>query len=394
MNTPLRIGIEAQRIFRAHKHGMDIYALELIKALQKIDTTNQYFVFAQPGDDESCLQETANFKIITHRTFSYPLWEQWTLPKLVKKYNLDLLHCTANTAPLFLECKKIVTLHDIIFLESNPMNKGSWYQKFGNLYRRWIVPAMVKKCETLITVSHFERKRIQEYFGFSDEKVQAIYNGVGNHFFEEYSHNQLEAVKKKYALPDNYILFLGNKNPKKNLPNVIRAYDKCLKANKDVWKMAILDFDQPSLKTLIEQENLSPQLMDKIVFPGYVPNLQLPLLIQASRLFLYPSLRESFGIPIIEAMACGVPVITSNTSSMPEVGGEAALLINPTNVSELADAMNQLMNNPLLADNLKAAGKRRATHFSWQDTALQTLALYETNLNRIPTISSFSYATA
>jgi len=141
----MRIGIETQRLFRRKKHGMDIVALELIKALQELDHDNQYFIFVNPDKDNKVIIDNPNFKIVNVNHSLYPWWEQVILPKIVKKFDLDLLHCTANTAPLKVNVPVVLTLHDIIFLEGLHLTKGTKYQRLGNLYRRWIVPRIIHK---------------------------------------------------------------------------------------------------------------------------------------------------------------------------------------------------------------------------------------------------------
>lgn len=373
----MKIGIEAQRLFRPKKHGMDIVALELIKSLHDFDLENEYHLFVKKDFDVNCIKITnKNFVLHVLPSLPYPIWEQFYLPFYIRKLKLDLLHCTANTAPLVSPCKLVVTLHDIIFLESNPLNKGTLYQKFGNLYRRWVVPFMVKSCQMLITVSYFEQKRIKEHFGYGDDKVKVVYNGVGNHFFEKHSMEQLAGVKAKYKLPDTFIMFLGNQNPKKNLPNVMRAYSHYLTENPNGWDLVVLDYDPDSLKAFVDSEKLNLRILEKTFFPGYVANKELPLLIQASQLFLYPSLRESFGIPILEAMACGVPVITSTTSSMPEVANECAYLVDPLNVEEMASAIRTLQIDEELRQNLIKKGLERSALFAWKASAAKSLELY------------------
>ncbi len=151
----MRIGIEAQRIFRLKKHGMDMVALELIRELQKLDKVNEYFIYVRPDEDSTCIQETDNFKIRLING-NYALWEQIYLPQAIKNDNCQLLHCTSNTAPIFVSTPLIVTLHDIIYMEKSIKNtlfgKGTNYQKFGNLYRRLVVPKIVKKSSRIITV--------------------------------------------------------------------------------------------------------------------------------------------------------------------------------------------------------------------------------------------------
>ena len=208
----MRIGIEAQRIFRKKKHGMDMVALELIKNLQIIDKVNDYFIFVKPDEDNSVLQETANFKIIELNGGPYPTWEQIALPKAAKKYQCDILHCTSNTAPFFTDIPLITILHDIIYMESSYLkilkSSASAYQKFGNIYRKLVVPRVVKKSKKVITVSHFEKNRIGEFFGIKgDKKLDAIYNGVSEHFKPVSNKEELLRVKNAYHLPDKFFFF-------------------------------------------------------------------------------------------------------------------------------------------------------------------------------------------
>ncbi len=374
----MKIGIEAQRIFREKKHGMDIVVLELIRHLQKIDLKNNYVVFVKPGPDNSCIKETANFKIVLLSGGIYPVWEQFVLPKAVEKENCDILHCTSNTAPLSINIPLVLTLHDIIYMESlSFFTKGaSLYQKFGNLYRRIIVPRIVKKTDKIITVSKFEKKRIVEYFGLNNDKLSVVYNGVGRHFVKinEQSKNQL--IKNKYKLPDKFIFFLGNTDPKKNTLRVLKAYELYLRKSSKKLPLVVSDFNKKILKQSLSKIN-AENIIDNIYLTGYISNMDLPAVYSQSELFLYPSLRESFGIPIIEAMACGVPVITSNTSSMPEISGEAAVLINPFNVQEITNAMITIEDNLESRNHLIQTGLKQAEKFLWEIMAQKVLNIYQ-----------------
>jgi len=178
----MRIGIEGQRLYRKKKHGMDMVALELIKNLQQIDTDNEYIIFVKPDFDNTCIPQAPNFKVVElENKFGYPGWEQLALPKAAYEEGCDVLHCTSNTGPLFSKVPLVTTLHDIIYLESISIFKkeGTWYQKFGNLYRRWLVPPVIRKSKRVITVSNFESMRIKKHFDFKDNRLKAIYNGVG-----------------------------------------------------------------------------------------------------------------------------------------------------------------------------------------------------------------------
>jgi glycosyltransferase involved in cell wall biosynthesis len=377
----MRIGIEGQRIFRKKKHGMDMVALELIKNLQIIDLENEYFIFVKPDEDNSVLQETSNFKIIELNGGPYPTWEHIALPKAAKKYGCDILHCTSNTAPFFSNIPLITILHDIIYMESGYLkllkSSASTYQKFGNIYRKLVVPRVVKKSKKVITVSHFEKNRIGEFFGIKgDSKLDAIYNGVSEHFKPITNKEELQRVKEKYNLPDKYFFFLGNTDPKKNTKRTLKAFSDFLKQTGFAHKLVMLDYDQTKLKKLLVEIN-DPDLINKIVLTGYVVNTDLPAIYSQCDTFLYPSLREGFGIPMLEAMSCNVPVIASNTSSMPEVSGGAAHIINPFNPKEITQGLIEILNNETYRKSLCHKGLERSKEFSWHNMAKEYLKLYE-----------------
>jgi len=373
----MKIGIEGQRLFRKKKHGMDMVALELIRNLQAIDKENEYFIFVK-DDVDHCLEQTSNFHVVEIAPSPYPVWEQVNLPAAAKKANCDILHCTSNTAPVFTSIPLIITLHDIIYMESlSVLKKGfTSYQKFGNMYRRFVVPQVVKKSARIITVSEFEKKRIGEFFHVDDHKLRAIYNGVSTHFKPVEDVEYLNLIKTRYKLPDKFFFFFGNTDPKKNTPGVLRALSLFLKSSEEKIPLVMLDFDRDELDKIISDIG-DPTLHDYIKLTGYVPNIELPALYALSTVFLYPSLRESFGIPMLEAMACGIPVITSNTSSMPEVGGDAALFIDPYKPEEITQAMNKLLIDKSLRESLILRGFENARKFSWRAMAENVLSLYQ-----------------
>jgi glycosyltransferase involved in cell wall biosynthesis len=376
----MKIGIEGQRLFRKKKHGMDMVALELIKNLQIIDHENEYFIFVKPDEDSSVLEETANFKIIELNGGPYPTWEQIALPKAAKKYGCDVLHCTSNTAPFFTNIPLITILHDIIYMERSYLkiltSSASTYQKFGNIYRKLVVPRVVKKSKKVITVSHFEKNRIGEFFGIKgNEKLDAIYNGVSEHFKPITNKKELKRVKDKYKLPDQFFFFLGNTDPKKNTKGTLQAFSDFLKETGTNHKLVMLDYDQTELtKLLIEIKN--PDLIHSILLTGYVVNTDLPAIYAQCDVFLYPSLRESFGIPMLEAMSCNVPVITSNTSSMPEVAGDAAHIIDPFKPEEITQGIIKIVNDESYKKSLCEKGLERSKQFSWHNMAKEYLKLY------------------
>ena len=368
----MRIGIEAQRIFRKNKHGMDYVVLEEIKELQKSDTRNEYFVFVAPGEDR-CLQDSKNVHIIQIGSNFYPLWEQFSLPRAVRQLNLDMLHCTSNTAPIRCKIPLILTLHDIIFLEPRDKSNKSFYQDMGWRYRRFVVPRILKKCKRIITVSDFEFNNIITKLQIPEEKMVMIYNGY-NQWFRPVEDTEL--IYQQYIKEPGYFFFLGNTDPKKNTERTLIAYSKYLEQSDVKRKLLMADLDRGYLEEIINRNDIG-NIRDHIVIPGYIKNADLPYIYNNAFAFLYTSLRESFGIPLLEAMACGTPVITSNTSSMPEIGGPEVIMVNPQNVQEITEKMLLLEKDDALYQKQKEIGIIRAQQFSWKYTAEQLLTVYE-----------------
>ena len=368
----MRIGIEAQRIFRKNKHGMDYVVLQEIKELQQFDTHNEYFVFVAPGEDR-CLEDSKNVHIIEIGGNIYPIWEQITLPKAVSELKLDLLHCTSNTAPIWCSVPLVLTLHDIIFMEPRDKSNKSLYQNMGWLYRRLVVPRILKKCKYIITVSDFERNNIITKLGIPSERMVMIYNGY-NEWFKPLK--DLDMKYRKYIKEPGYFFFLGNTDPKKNTERTLIAYSKYLELSKVKRKLLMADLDKSYLDDIIVKNHIE-NIYPNIQMPGYIVNSDLPYIYNNAFAFLYTSLRESFGIPLLEAMACGTPVITSNTSSMPEIGGRNAILINPESPGEIAQMMIKLEKDRDFYDQQKELGIKRSKLFSWRQTAEQLLEVYE-----------------
>lgn len=368
----MRIGIEAQRIFRKNKHGMDYVVLQEIKELQLLDTENEYYIFVKPGEDR-CIDETKNFHVIEVKCPSYPLWEQVALPYAARKYNVDILHCTSNTAPIICNTPLVLTLHDIIFLEPRDTNNKSFYQNLGWLYRRLVVPRILDKCKRIITVSNFELKNIIGKLSIPESRMAMIYNGY-NTWFKPI--NDVESITSKYIDKTGYFFFLGNTDPKKNTERTLIAYSNYCKQSSVKRKLLVADLAPQYLEEFIVKNKLD-NIREHVVLTGYVVNSHLPYIYNGAFAFLYTSLRESFGIPLLEAMACGTPVITSNTSSMPEIGGKDAALVNPESSEEITQKMLLIENDNEYRERIKAIGLERVGHFSWKNTASNLLKLYK-----------------
>lgn len=375
----MKIGIEAQRIFRPHKHGMDIVAVELIRALQVIDNQNEYFIFVKPDDDNTCISETKNFHIVEVPGGNYVFWEQIMLPIYARKYDIDVLHCTSNTAPMFLTVPLVLTLHDVIFMEKTVgKNTSSNYQKFGNLYRKWLVPKIVRKCQQIITISEVEKANIISVLGLQENQITVVHNGVSGRFGIKPNTETINQARKELNLDGDFFLFLGNVEPRKNVTNTVKAFVAFAELNTHV-KLVITGL-KPTFVSDILSEIGKISFLNRFFFPGFVAESVLLTLYAEAKVFLYPSFREGFGLPILEAMAFGTPVVTSNVSAMPEVAGDAAFLVNPYSVEEITAGMIVAYENNQLRQQKIKSGFLRPSMFTWQNTAQKMLNIYQSKL--------------
>lgn len=371
----MRIGIEVQRLFRKKKHGMEVVALELIREMQQLDKKNEYVVFVKDDEDDNCISETGNWKIKKLPGKTYFDWEQFSLPRAIRNEGLNFLHSTCNTSALNIKVPLLLTLHDIIYLEKIDF-KGTAYQNFGNIYRRFLVPKVVEKSKYIITVSHFEKNVISEKLKIPEDKIKVVYNAVNRKFNNDYSKDSIESAREKYKLPDSFILFLGNTAPKKNTKNVITAFTQYCQSVGNPVPLVMLDYDQQLVVQQLAQLK-QEALLKHFVFSGFITSDEMPLVYNAATIFLYPSLRESFGLPILEAMACGTPVITSNTSSMPEVGADAAIYVDPFSVDDITKKIEDLFSDTELYNKLVDKGLQRAAAFSWRQSASDLVRIYD-----------------
>ena len=369
----MRIGIEAQRIFRKNKHGMDYVVLQEIRELQRMDTDNEYFVYVKPGED-ICLESSANVHVVELRCPSYPLWEQYALPRAARRDRVDMLHCTSNTAPVWCGgIPLVLTLHDIIFLEPRDKHNKSLYQNLGRIYRRMVVPKVIGKCRRIITVSNFELDNIVGRLKLPRDRMAMIYNGYNDWFRPV---KDTAGVYRKYIGERGYFFFLGNTDPKKNTARTIMAYAGYLERSDVKRKLLVADLKQESIDAILRDNGIE-HIREYVVPSGYIVNSDLPYIYNDAFAFLYTSLRESFGIPLLEAMACGTPVVTSDTSSMPEIAGPDAALTSPERAGDITEMMLRLENDHDFRERQIYIGLERVKMFSWRKTAEELLRLYK-----------------
>lgn len=372
----MKVGIEVQRLFRKKKFGIETSALQLIKKLQDLNPRAQFIVYATDDRDSACLNATANLQIKKLNGKLFFDFEHLLLPLASKHDQLDVLHCTGNTRPYFSSVPIVQTLHDVIFMD--PISsRDSLYQQFGNYYRRLMVPLTTRKSQAVITVSNYEKERILEKIKIDEKKIRVIYNGIDESRFNAQQDPSYNAsARLKYSLPEKFILFLGNTSARKNALRVIEAY--ALYASTDHQALPIVT---PGLSETFIKDHLKkighPEKAKLFLTPGYIDDTDLPAIYHSSSLFLFPSVSEGFGMPLIEAMACGTPVVTSGISCLPEIAGDAAILVDPLKTDDIAQAIGKMLSNEEFKIEKIASGIRNARRFSWTKTAEQVMEVYE-----------------
>ena len=313
-----------------------------------------------------------NIKIKVLGKSNYFKWEQVVLPRALKKDGMDVLWCPYNTAPLFAGCKTVVTINDVIYMEAPLKSAPSLYKKLGIIYRKNIVPFAARNAKSIITISQFAKNEIARFFKRESEKVKVIYISA------DISDKRLNTSDTASFFENNgiecpYILGFGSLETRKNTMRLIKAYIKLPDIIKKEYQLVLFGFrgyEESEEYKLIHTKNLEK----KIIVLGYVSDEEKATLYGLSKLFVFPTLSEGFGIPVLEPFEGETAVITSTVTSIPEDAGKAAVLIDPTNVSSLTTQIDRLVSDEELCNRLVTAGKEQLKKFDWRITAENILA--------------------
>jgi glycosyltransferase involved in cell wall biosynthesis len=369
----MRIGINASKISDVHT-GVGRYTSNLCRSILKAGSKNDYYFYAPgrmgntiPANIEGTHLEkpAASIRNNTLRI----LWEQMVLPIYSKKDRLDLFHYTDHALSLlFRKCPIIITVHDIAYLRlPNLLNTSR------KIYKKNILQVSIKKADIIIADSYATKKDIIEYFGIREGKIRVIHLGVESRFCPI---SNVEVFRLKNNIPSKMILNVGTLEPRKNVVSLIRAFKKLREKGVEGYKLVIAG-EKGWLYEEIFREVGHSDLNQEILLLGVVRDEDLPLLYNCADIFVYPSLYEGFGLPPLEAMACGIPVITSNTSSLPEVIGDAGIMVDPTDVNALCESMYILLKDKELWNRMRKMGLERSKLFSWEKTAEKILKVYD-----------------
>ncbi|MBI4846723.1 MAG: glycosyltransferase family 4 protein [Candidatus Omnitrophica bacterium] len=370
----MRIAIDAFETNYRTKVGMGIYVDNLLRSLAQIDTANEYFLYAQNPlvFVPELLNAKFHYRSLRNIGSCRSFWVQCRLPVELFHKRPDVLHIPAGQKiPFFRLCPTLVTIHDVAFL------KFKEYFSFGlGLRSEMFTRYAAKHADKIIAISESTKKDIMHYYNISEDRIEVVYHGVNSIFHPIEDKSLLFSVKEKYKINGHYVLFTGVLQPRKNIPRLIRAFRHVLNVFNGRVSLVISGQKGWMYKEIFEttkREGVS----EKVIFTGYVPQQELVLLMNAAELLILPSLYEGFGMPLLEAMSCGAPVICSNVSSMPEVVADAGLCCDPYSEDSIAQTMLLILKNENLKKELSSRGRIRAKLFSWEKAAARTLAIYE-----------------
>ena len=366
-----KIGIDA-RFMLGERRGIGNYVYALLKSILEQDKTNKYYIYVAGKDsvhDEFSEHENVVWREIKIK--NYFIWEQIILPFYLKNDKIDVFHATGNTAPIFMprKTKLITTIHDVMYCIENekliPKPK-TIYQKIGRIYRRCIVPIVAKKSCRIITISKFSKADLIKYIPNIINKINVVYEAGTKSIVGK----SLSSTREKY------ILVLGAIDPRKNTRRIIEAYALIKKQKKySYMKLFICGIDKNLGENILKK--ISSDVKKDISFLGFVSDEKLSDLYTNAEMFVYMSLYEGFGFPVLDAMKCKTPVIASNITSIPEIVGDAGVLVDPYNVDDISNAMIQIMESNNLRKKLIKLGELRKEEFSWEKNARETIQIYE-----------------
>ncbi|MHB0858597.1 MAG: glycosyltransferase family 4 protein [Anaerolineae bacterium] len=371
-----RVGLNAHLLSLSASYrgaGVSHYIASLLSHLPAVERDLELVAFLdQAAVDSAALTQGWERHVSlwgTGRPTARILWEQFAQPISSRRARLDLLHAPVYVGPIAATCPLVVTLHDLAFFRYPEL-----FRPPNRLYLQRMTSLSVRRAAHVIAVSESTRTDAQRLLGIPEERITVVPNGVDDDMRPIDDAQSLRALRQRYALPEQIILFVGTLEPRKNLPVLLEAY-ALLRARGLPHKLVIAGGKGWYYDT-IDAGVRRLGLAQDVIFPGFVPQDELPLWYNAAELFVYPSLYEGFGLPPLEAMACGTPVVVSDVPALAEVVGEAGLRVAPDDVQGLSDAMYRVLNDPLYARHLREAGCQRAHAFSWSTTALRTAQVY------------------
>lgn len=362
-----RIAFDARKI---RDFGIGTYIVTLLRGFARPDVEDEFVVFL-PRDEELPIASPRILAVATAAA-SYGVREHLELPWLARRHRADLYHAPHYVLPWLAPTPSVVTVHDLIHLRFPEYLPNA----AAPHYARQIMARAFRRAARVLTVSEASKADLLERFGGPADRITVIPNRLPDVFHAEISPEELERVRGRWGLTYPFILYTGNIKPHKNVPRLIEAFAELARANLAPDFRLVLVGNPSGRYQDIRRRAGELSILDRVRFLGWLPQRELAVIYRLARVFVYPSLYEGFGLPPLEAMASGTPVVTSNVSSMPEVCGDAALLVDPTNPAAIAGAVSRILEDEVLSRDLVLRGRARAEHFREIDHSGRTLAVY------------------
>lgn len=360
----MKIGFDLS-IANINQAGSGIYAHSLADALQRLDGADEYQIFAVSQQRDMAERKTVRSRMET--IYRDIIWTHGLLPWQAQRAKVDILHMPANVIPIFSPCHTVVTILDTTTLQT-PQYFTFWYRHYARVF----IPLAAQYAAMILTLSEQSKRDIVQQLNVASNKVVVTYPAASPKF-RPVSEQEIARVKSQYGL-GSFILSVSALEPRKNIRRLLQAFALLRQSG---FPFHLVHAGPPGWffeDILAEANRLG--LQDSVRFLGRVPLDDLVRLYNAASVFVYPSLYEGFGLPVLEAMACGCPVVTSSTSSLPEVAGDAGIMVDPYDIQQLADAIQKVLEDQALAQDMRQRGLKRANLFSWQRCAQETAAVY------------------
>ena len=371
----MKIGIDGRAATLYRGTGIGTYTYQLISNINQVDKDNDYLIFSTEKSQASSLKDlNDNFHIKTVKNnVKDNFWNEVSIPNYLDNCKMDIYHVPQNGIGLSknLDCNKIITLHDIIPLRM-PETVSDRYLKIFNEQ----LPKLLNYCQGIITVSNYSKNDIAKEFNFPENKIFVTHLAAEDIYVPLCKSKAKKIINNKYGINTNFILYVGGLSPRKNIIGLIEAYSKLNNKLKEKNSLVIVGKKGLSYSRY-KKRACDLNVSNKVIFTDFIPLNDLPLFYNACELLVYPSFYEGFGLPPLEAMACGTPVISSNVTSIPEICNDAAILVNPYNIDELSLAIEKVLTDNLLMLKMMNKGLIRSMNFSWKNTALSTIDAYK-----------------
>lgn len=365
----MKIGIEAERANLPNPTGVERYAAELIKNFARLDSRNEYILYFRTKPEDWFYHLPGNFKL---KVIPFPkFWTQLRISWEMITHPVDVLFIPASALPLWHPKRSVTTVHDVAW-KIYPQA----FTTFMRNYLEWSAKFAINSAAKVIAVSEATKKDLGKFYGAKPEKVTVTHLGLDSSF-RPMNYEQVQPVLDKYGLVyQKYVLFLGTIQPRKNIIRLVEAFQKLRKQNHIEEKLAIFGVRGWLWEPILKKIKMAG-LDGSIKYYDYAPSEDLPYIIAGAKLLTLPALYEGFGLPPLEAMASGVPVVVSDVSSLPEVVGDAGVLVDPNSVDSIAEGLLKVLMNNNLREEMVAKGLERAREFSWENTARKTLEVFK-----------------